>query len=122
MSNEGIPVCDQCQDTVTYSGNCFRRSSLWYFLYGDAARMCNKKFPNSFGNPINTLFVGLLIRRPIFHDTMKDLYNKCEVAGYFYGAAGYTQLSNQEPTCPASNGEYPKNVVHPEDWHWAGVK
>ena len=120
MSNEGVPKCDYCSDTVTYNGKCFKRYALWYFLYGDAAKFCKKKFPNSFGDPIQTLFEGLLIRKPIMHDSMKQIMDKVEVAAYFYGR--YKQLSNQEPTCPAASGEYPKNRIDTEDWHWEGVK
>jgi hypothetical protein len=113
-------MCAYCQDTVTYSGKCFKRYALWYFLYGEAAKLCKAKFPSEFQNPIDVLLAGLIARKPFLHDTMKQIYDKVGVAGYFYGQ--YGQLSNQEPSCPAAVGIVPKNKINTEDWHWTGVR
>ncbi len=109
-----------CSRTVTYDQKCFRDDALWYFLFGKAAGLCKKEFPNDFGDPMADLLDGLIKRSEGGGgDSDEFIGNKVEVATHFYNGA---LLSNQNPKCPIQEGGPKDTKVDPQNWWWDGVK
>jgi RHS repeat-associated protein len=122
MSSEGVSSPGPCADTVTYGGYCFQRYALWYFLYGEAAALCQKDFPSRYPDPIGALSRGLWVRSKLpgaGGDTTQQMNNKVQVARHFFNGA---PLSNQEPFCTAQGGRTPDNKIDIHNWRWIGVK
>ena len=111
--------CQGCQDTVVYNGNCMQRYALWYFLYGEAAKLCNAEFAGYYNDPIETLRGGLSLRQPFSGDSDKQIRDKVEVARHFYSG---TPLSNQENQCEVDSTVPVMSNPDIHDWHWKGVR
>ena len=106
-----------CQDTLTCEGKRFQRYSLWYFLYGEAARLCNEF---RMGDPIATLQGGLTIRSELTTfgaSNAQQIRNKVAVARHYYDGS---PLADQETSCRPST--FPVGSVNIQNWDWTGVR
>jgi len=116
-----------CKDTLSYENKCFDRHALWYFLFGQAAKLCNKRFHNRYDDALQNLENGLharqLLTTPPPHifgppDEDWQIENKVSVARYFY--LGQPQLNNQRADCGGCASA--TSVPNAEDWKWKGVR
>jgi len=112
--------------TATYDGKCFERHTLKFFLFGHAAKLCNREFPRGehgppFAGALRNLEIGLILRQAlvpgISGDTPETVQNKVAIARHFYLG---TALLSQRACSPSTVSIKPP--LKAEDWWWLGVK